>query len=56
MRKGRMLNAFLLLQGVDGKDGEPGPAGDKGDKVRLIDFKLACIGAVRIVLVLLLFS
>lgn len=51
-----MLNVFLLLQGVDGKDGEPGPGGDKGDKVRLIDFKLACIGAVRIVLVPLLFS
>lgn len=56
MRKGRMLNVFLLLQGVDGKDGEPGPAGDKGDKVRLIDSKLACIAAVRIVPVLLLFS
>lgn len=43
MWKPRSLNVVLLLQGVDGKDGEPGPAGDKGDKVRLIDFKLACI-------------
>lgn len=36
---------FSLLQGVDGKDGERGPAGDKGDKVRLIDFKQACVVA-----------
>lgn len=47
---------FLLLQGVDGKDGEPGPAGDKGDKVRIIDFKLACIVVAQSVLLVLLSS
>lgn len=56
MWKPRSLNVVLLLQGVDGKDGEPGPAGDKGDKVRLIDFKLACIVGVQSVRVVLLFS
>lgn len=56
MRKARMINACLLLQGVDGKDGEPGPAGDKGDKVGLIDFKLACVVGVQSVLVEPLFS
>lgn len=56
MWKPRSLNVVLLLQGVDGKDGEPGSAGDKGDKVRLIDFKLACIVGVQSVRVVLLFS
>lgn len=56
MWKQSVLNVFSILQGVDGKDGEPGPAGDKGDKVRLIDFKLACIVAAQSVLLVLLSS